>query len=199
MDSIRPSEARHAYSAMLLMPGYNTLRFHTLLTACRKRWNKHNVRYPYFWDPTKKVQTLLQAPLDWGNMKRIRARLIMSLRLFHLFRSIDIARTFRSLSSQDSRFYIVVQLKVAPQPTWEQVIELNDATSELRSICPLTLLLHYVRMTAHIPPGSKLIRSLNPPFTLCLLQLSGPLQKVKCKNWVFQHPFLDRILPGGLA
>ena len=43
-------EARNAYSACLLLPGTQGLRFHPLLQLTKKKWNTSIPRYPEFWD-----------------------------------------------------------------------------------------------------------------------------------------------------
>ena len=50
MNAINPHQARHAYSAVLLIPGFSPLRFSPLLARAKKAWNAHQAKYSSFWD-----------------------------------------------------------------------------------------------------------------------------------------------------
>ena len=94
-------------------------------------------------------------------------RLILALRLFHLCRLIDLAQMWRTLSSTSSAskefnkdgLFVLLKRKGAHAASWEQVLRLP-----VRDISPLDLMLQYVHLTSHLPPGSLLFVSLRPPF-----------------------------------
>ena len=161
MSDINENQARHAYSACLLLPGFESLRFSVLLRQAKRKWSASVPKYTEFWSAEIVLQKLLQSHLDWTSIKAVRNRLLLVLRLFHLFRSVDLHRTLRVLSLQGNATFILVKRKNQVKYQWEEVLQLPSA----RSCCPRTLLLHYVSLTAHlVPAGSFLFRALIPPF-----------------------------------
>ena len=97
LHSESPSQARHAYAAMLLIPGFEQLRFSPLLQQVKRLWNSSQPKYATFWDAMPLVQRLSEQPLG-TSLESIHNRLILSWRFFQLSRSIDLARTFRKVS-----------------------------------------------------------------------------------------------------
>ena len=65
LNALSASQARHAYSACLLIPGLDQLRFHPLLRKCKKEWNHSGEKYATFWDAKKVLEQLLAEPLNW--------------------------------------------------------------------------------------------------------------------------------------
>ena len=59
-----PNHARNAYSAILLFPGFSSLRFHTLIQPLKKKWNKNLQKYAMFWDATELLLKLAQMPVE---------------------------------------------------------------------------------------------------------------------------------------
>ena len=53
------SQARNAYSAMLLVPGFSLLKFQPLLAPCKRQWNAISEKYATFWDPSFVLRQLL--------------------------------------------------------------------------------------------------------------------------------------------
>ena len=53
-------QARHAYSAFLLLPGFDQLRFSPFLKSVRREWNRSDAKYPSFWDVAMFLQTIAQ-------------------------------------------------------------------------------------------------------------------------------------------
>ena len=49
LDKVSTVEARMAYSAMLLVPGYDHLRFHPFLKVCKRLWNVSAIKYANVW------------------------------------------------------------------------------------------------------------------------------------------------------
>ena len=91
-------QARHAYSALLLLPGFDQLRFSPLLKIVRREWNQSDTKYSSFWDAATFLQTIAQQPLDWVSIKEVRGRFIICWHLLGLHRSIDLARLQRCVS-----------------------------------------------------------------------------------------------------
>lgn len=50
LHAVAPAQARNAYSGLILIPGFDQLRFSPLLSNCKKMWSESNVRYGAFWD-----------------------------------------------------------------------------------------------------------------------------------------------------
>ena len=161
LNKFSPSQARNAYSAMLLIPGWDQLRFCPLLHQCKRNWNYSQAKYSTFWDAEDVLQKVALAPLNWKSIEEVRNRLIIVCRLLNLYRSVDLARTWRCQSSVGKQFYVLTQRKNQKKPQWEALIAIPDHPA----ICPVTLMKHYVQMTAHqVPSGSILLRQLKPPY-----------------------------------
>ena len=95
------------------------------------------------------------------SLRALRDKLILSFRLFLLFRSIDLARTFRKISEVNGQFFVLAQRKGWHTPRWVQVPSLPS----LLDLCPMRALLNYVNASAQLAaPGSPLFISLQPPF-----------------------------------
>ena len=77
-DKLAPSQARHAYAALLHIPGYDHLRFSSILKPCKRKWNTSEARYTTFWDGTQILRRLATQPLDIKNVTKVRARLILA-------------------------------------------------------------------------------------------------------------------------
>ena len=142
--SICASEARHAYSALLLVPGFEGLRFRTLLKSCKLEWNVSAPKYADFWDASHVVQKLCTLPLDWNSEVQVRDREILVLRLFHLSRSIDLAQCWRTTTMQGA--HVLMKRKGARQPSWEALLCLPD-----RAMSPADLVRRYVQFTSWLP------------------------------------------------
>ena len=56
LNMVSSNQARHAYSALLLIPGMDQLRFYPLLKTCKNLWNQHSLKYPVFWSRTEILQ-----------------------------------------------------------------------------------------------------------------------------------------------
>ena len=98
LHGVSVSQARSAYAALLLIPGFDQLRFNPLLCRCKKLWNVSEAKYSHFWSVEILVQKLAREKLDWANMEAVRNRLILCWRLFALHRSVDLARLYRKIS-----------------------------------------------------------------------------------------------------
>ena len=93
-------------------------------------------------------------------MESVRGPLILVFRLLQLFRSVDLAQTWRSCSYAGTEMFVTVQRKGASKPAWEPLIEGGEP-----GLSPAHLIRAYVALTAaHCPPGSPLLRSLKAPY-----------------------------------
>ena len=152
-------QARSAYAALLLIPGFQQLRFCKILQPLKRLWNTSQPKYVTFWSASRVIHLLANTPLRWGCPLEVRNRLILAWRIFHLHRSIDLARTFRTVSTMGPHGYILCQRKGWSHPRWEEVIRLP-----LKFLSPWDLLLRYVQLTSSFEtPGGPLLLSHNPP------------------------------------
>ena len=86
------SQARCAYSAMLLIPQFGQLRFHPLLTPYKRLWNQNVEKYGHFWDPLPMLLEMIKKP-QCLTICELRQRLIICSRLLCLFRSSYLANS----------------------------------------------------------------------------------------------------------
>ena len=56
-----PSQARNAYSAVLLIPGFEQVRFHPVLAPYKRLWNTNLQKYGCFWDARPVIAKLASA------------------------------------------------------------------------------------------------------------------------------------------
>ena len=111
MEAIESNLTKMAYSAILLLPGYDQLRFHSLLKQCKAKWNKSAIKYTSFWRAEDILEKLRLEPLGWNNVLEVRTRLILVLRLLHLARSIDLQRMVRTISFLDGKAFVLLRRK----------------------------------------------------------------------------------------
>ena len=155
----KPHQARNAYSALLLLPGLDQLRFSPLLRPCRRQWSFSTPKYPTFWSASTVVHKLAAQPLNWASVGEVRDRLILAWRLIQLTRSIDLARLYRRISYVEDRPFVWIHRKGWPQPRWEEIVRLDACPG----ISPFHLLQRYVALTAHLPADSVVLRALKAP------------------------------------
>jgi hypothetical protein len=85
-----PCQARNAYSAALLVPGFSQLRFLPVLQPYKRQWNSSVEKYATFWSPLSLLQQLVAEPLGTNpTIVALRDRLLICCRLLLLHRSID--------------------------------------------------------------------------------------------------------------
>ena len=183
LNDISPSEARNAYSACLLLPGFSSLKFSPLLQKCKKLWSKTVPKYTDFWDPNPLLEKMFLQPIDWSNISDIRNRLLLTLIFFHLMRSIDCARIKRTISFIDNRPFILVKRKGWSDFRWEELLSLPH----LPTLSPWHLLLTYVNLTdLQASPGDPLFLNLKRPFS--------PLTSDRLDQENFDHLRFTRFL-----
>ena len=152
---------RYVYAALLQIPSLSPLRFQPLLSRVKKLWNSAVPKYVTFWDPKPVLQSFVSRMQGDQSLCALRSKCILSLRLFMLYRSIDLARLYRKISFVGDQPYVSVQRKGWTHPRWEAVPRLPS----LHDLCPWTALSTYVQATAGTcAVGSEVFRSLSPPF-----------------------------------
>ena len=159
LSEISIPEARNAYSAVCLLPGFESIRFCPVLKRLKSLWNQSTQKYATFWDPAPVLRKLItQKPLESLSVPELRNRLILLFRLLSLHRGIDLARTQRTISMVGDKAFVLVQRKGWKCPRWEQVVR-ND---KIPTLSPFHVMIKYVQKTAHlVPPGSPLLCSLD--------------------------------------
>ena len=68
LNKISSSEARNAYSALLMIPGWEQIRFSSLLGPCKRSWNASQPKYSTFLDAWAVLKILSQQTLDWSSV-----------------------------------------------------------------------------------------------------------------------------------
>ena len=106
IHQIKTSVAKNSYSAIVALPGYDSLRFSPLLKSFKRDWNYSSVKYATFWDAQPVLRRLLVTPFRWDSVVQVRDRLVVSLRLVQLFRSIHLARCWRTISQVGEDFFL---------------------------------------------------------------------------------------------
>ena len=71
----------------------------------KRHWENSAARYADFWDPRTILHKLQEIPLDWSSVQQVRDHCIIVLRLFHLCRSIELARALRAQSKLADKQY----------------------------------------------------------------------------------------------
>lgn len=89
------SQGRNVYSALILLPPCQQLKWETLLSKTKRGWNVSRPKYSTFFDVEPILSKFARAPIPCSE-EEIRLRLILLMRLVGLFRGIDLARSKRS-------------------------------------------------------------------------------------------------------
>ena len=144
LSHVSLAQARNAYSALMMVPGFDQLRFCSLLTPYKKLWSESTPKYAAFWCMKDCLASMANASLDRSSIPLVRDRLILLWRFFHLARSVDLSRLFRTVASVGDQHYVLMQRKGWRKPGWHEVIALDNV-----DMSPWHVLLLYVRLTAH--------------------------------------------------
>jgi hypothetical protein len=156
-----PSQARNAYSALVLFPHLQALRFHQALVPYKKLWNCNVQKYASFWSAGDVLQALAATQLKPGDVAALRDRLILCCCLLALHRGVDLSRVVRTVSMVQGQPYILLKRKGWKTFKWEQVISLPQHPG----ISPWHLLQAYVQATqGHCDPGGPFLLQLTPPY-----------------------------------
>jgi hypothetical protein len=159
INKLDPNGARNAYSAALLFPGTQGLRFHQLITVIKKSWKSDAPKYGTFWAAEPVLSTLLQVAPATLSLSELRTHTILVLRLLHLMRGIDLARAIRTVSMVNGRPFFRIQRKGWKTHRWEELLVLETSPT----VCPWSLIKLYVARTPLVPPGGPLFVTLDPP------------------------------------
>ena len=90
-----------------------------------------------------------------------------------MYKSIDLCRTYRTMSMVDDKPFVLVRRKGKKAPTWEGVISMPKNPE----ISPWHLVCRYVEMTAQCPAASALLRSVKHPFAPLSANTIGSITK----------------------
>ena len=161
LHHVSPSQARNAYSACLLFPQLQGLKFSILLKTVKRSWYKSEPRYATFYDATSVFCKFASQLLDRTNVESVRLRLILFWRFLGLYGGVDLSRVYQVVSVEDGQGLVAVRRKGQKNVKFEKVLSLAD-----EAVSPLDLLNLYVTSTAtHAPPGTPLLRALKPPYS----------------------------------
>jgi len=161
INTFSPAQARNAYSAMILIPCWDQLRFCPLLLQCKRTWNYSQAKYSTFWDADILLKTLLAQYLDWKSVEQVRNRLIIVCRILNLFRSIALARTLLCKTKVGDTTYVLTKRKKSEKASVGGTPKIARSTYNLPSHIDESI---RKKMTAlHVPSGSQLLRQVKPP------------------------------------
>ena len=158
LSELSISDARNAYAAVCLLPGFENIRFSPVLKKLKRLWNCNVQKYAAFWDARPILQKMqCSTPLHLLSTAELRGRLIVLFRLLALHRGIDLSRTQRTLSVVGDQHFILLRRKGWPTPKWEQLLKYDD----IPSLSPFHVMQAYVEKTSFVPPGGPLLWSLD--------------------------------------
>ena len=158
-EKLMPKHGRHAYAALLLVPGLEQLPFNSLMRQQKRKWNSSQTRYVSFYNAKEPVARLAATPFNWHYIDHVRLRLLLCCRFFMLCRNIALERMFRKISFVGDKPFVLMQRKGSLRPQWEAMVTIPDVPT----LCPWTLLRKYVTLTAgKVPAGSMDYRDTRP-------------------------------------
>ena len=160
LAQVEPHQARNAYSAFLVIPGWESIRFTQAIKRAKTLWASTGAKYADFWNAESVLKKLALEPLDWFSVQQVRDRAIMMLRIFHLCRSVDLKQALRATSKFQGSRWILMKRKGARKHSWERLLTVPN-----KSLCPVHLLDSYVNLTVSKgKKGGSLFLSLLPPY-----------------------------------
>ncbi len=92
------AQARNACSVILILLGFEGIRFKPLLISYKKLWNINIEKYSLFWDPLLLLMELVATCGIPSDLKTLRDTLIIFSRILCLYRSSDLANIKRCVS-----------------------------------------------------------------------------------------------------
>ena len=87
-DKIMPMHGRHAFAALLLIPGLAQLSFEPLLRQLKRTWNVSQTRYVSFFNAKDLIERLAATTLDWHHVEHVRLRLLLCCRFLMLVETL---------------------------------------------------------------------------------------------------------------
>jgi integrase len=140
------AHARNAYSALLLLPFCQQLKFEPSLMPLKRSWNKNAPRYDIFYDVEPLFQKMLDGPVP-TELADVRLRTILVLRLLCMYRGIDLARCHRELVVKQGVYFLSMLRKGKRQRQLYPIPQIQpDALN------PLFWVRKYVEMTPELGP-----------------------------------------------
>ena len=173
---VSPSQARNAYSGVLLIPGFSQLRFVSLLSPYKRLWNLNVEKYGTFYDPWPILLQLAKIKFSdlISSLPALRRQFILCSRFLCLYRSSDLANMKRCVSVVTERPFIKLRRKGQKFPKWERILSLPDWPQ----ISPAHLLQAYVAATRRQgKPGGPVLLSLQAPFRALSADRVGSITK----------------------
>ena len=150
LEVFSTSQARNAYSALICFPPFQSLKFSPQLIPVKRKWSLNVQKYASFWDSEPVLMALTCQQLNHEDIRSLRDRLILSMRLLQLHRGVDLARSLRTISLLGPMAFMLAKRKGWKFHKWEQIINLPQNPN----LFPWHLLQKYVALTAdHGPRG----------------------------------------------
>ena len=174
------SQQHSAFAALSMFHALNNLRFDPAIRAMRKFWNPSSPQHACFWSGKSLIVQLAEEPIDLSSWRSQRDRLIIVLRLLHLYRSIDLAPLLRLWATDPggTSLFIAAKRKGWGAHRWERIMYFPE-----RPLVYLaTVLFRYIKVTKHVvrdlpSPCPVLVSLVKPCRALSALRV-GALTKL---------------------
>ena len=165
LHSFSMHQARNAYSACLIIPGFSSLRFEQLLQPLKRAWSSSAQKYADFWDAHPLMMGLAEdkRPLSQLPLSDLRLRLIIVLRIVCLHRGGDLASLLRTYSMVHGKFFILIKRKGWKFHQWENL----PVIASKENISPYHLLVEYVKRTSQCGQGGACDFGFKSSFQAC--------------------------------
>ena len=160
------SEAKMAYSASLLVPGFEAVRFSHLLTPLKRRWGDSTPKYAMVYDCQPMLKELAsKATIACMSLMELRLHTILALRFCNLYRGCDLQNMIRELCWVQNSCFVKVKRKGWTSHRLEEIISVPSAPN----ISPWHLLMNYVHRTKCFVPqgGGQCLWGCTPPISHC--------------------------------
>ena len=124
LHALSHGQVCNAYSALLLVPEFHDVKYHPLLKHAKKECTqkKDSPCYAAFGVPVPVFVAFVNTSYDVKYIAHACIGLILLWRSLGLFRSIDLRRTRRQISSIGECRLFVVQRKNKPDFPWEEIL-----------------------------------------------------------------------------
>jgi hypothetical protein len=146
-------QARNLYSAWVMFPPCQQLRFETALKPAKQAWNASKPKYDWFFDVGPLFQIFKNNPL-LVTEEAVRLRAILLLRLAGMYRGVDLERAQRPLRSDRQPWFLWSRKKGRKYFGWYPIPKLQPTACDPQHF--LGLYLHMTREYA----GSALFLTL---------------------------------------
>ena len=119
-----PAQARNAYSALMLLPCCQHLRYETCLRPLKRQWGASKPKYSTFYEVEPLLGEMLNAPLPTSE-EGVRERLVLLLRLACLFRGCDLKMAHRNVNMTSQPWLMYTKRKGKQYYAWYPVPRLH--------------------------------------------------------------------------